>query len=76
MPPEATQMDLETMILRATNQKERQIPQDITPLWNLKYETNEHIYKAETDSQTNRLVTAQLRGKGWIGNLRLAYTNY
>ena len=33
-------------------------------MWNLKYDTNEHIYKTETDSQDteNRLVVA--RGAG------------
>ena len=31
---------------------ERQIPYDITCMWNLKYDTNEHIYETETDSQT------------------------
>ena len=30
--------------------RERQIPHDITYIWNLKYDTNELIY--ETDSQT------------------------
>ena len=34
------------------SQSERQIPYDITYLWNLKYDTNEHIYETETDSQT------------------------
>ena len=34
------------------SEKERQIPYDITYMWNLKYDTNELIYKAETDSQT------------------------
>ena len=29
---------------------ERQIPCDITYTRNLKYDTNEHIYKTETDS--------------------------
>ena len=39
---------------------ERQIPRDITYMWNLKYDTNEHIYETETDSQTdNRLVVAK-----------------
>ena len=28
------------------------IPYDITNMWNLKYDTNELIYKIETDSQT------------------------
>ena len=32
--------------------RERQIPYDITYMWNLKYDTNELIYKTETDSQT------------------------
>ena len=32
--------------------RERQKPYDITYMWSLKYDTNELIYKAETDSQT------------------------
>ena len=32
--------------------RERQMPSDITYMWNLKYDTNELIYKIETDSQT------------------------
>ena len=32
-------------------ERERQIPY-ITYVWNLKYDTNEHIYETETDSQT------------------------
>ena len=31
---------------------ERQIPYDVTYMWNLKYNTDELIYKRETDSQT------------------------
>ena len=31
---------------------ERQIPYDTIYIWNLKYDTNEPIYKTETDSQT------------------------
>ena len=30
--------------------RERQISYDITYMWNLKYDTNELIYKTETDS--------------------------
>ena len=30
----------------------RQISYDMTSVWNLKYDTNELIYKSETDSQT------------------------
>ena len=43
------------------SESEWQIPYDITFMWNLKYSTNEPIYKTETDSQTkeNRLVVAK-----------------
>ena len=35
----------------------RQIPYDIIYTWNLKYDTNEFIYKTETDSQTENKFT-------------------
>ena len=50
MPSAATWMDLEIIILSEVSQKE--IPYDITYMWNLKYDTNEFIYETETDSQT------------------------
>ena len=34
------------------SERERQIPYDITYVWNLKYDTNELISESETDSQT------------------------
>ena len=34
------------------SERERQIPYDITYMWNLKYDINELIYQTETDSQT------------------------
>ena len=34
------------------SERERQIPYDITYTWNLKFGTDESIYKTETDSQT------------------------
>ena len=37
---------------RSKTERERQIPYDITYMWNLKYDTNELIYETETDSQT------------------------
>ena len=47
----------------------------ITSMWNLKYDTNEHIYEKETDSQTeNRLGRGS--GKGWNGRLGLAYEGF
>ena len=45
MPLAATWMQLEILL------RERQIPHDITSMWNLKHGTNEPIYKTETDSQ-------------------------
>ena len=47
----ATWIDLEITILSEINQKERQIL-CITYMWNLKYDTNEFVYKTETDTQT------------------------
>ena len=35
---------------RSKSERERQIPYDITYMWNLQYDTNELIY--ETDSKT------------------------
>ena len=52
MPLAATWMDLEIVILSEVSQRERQIPHGITYMWNLKYDTNELIYKTETDSHT------------------------
>ena len=49
MPFAATWMDLETITLNKVNQRERKRSYDITVMWNLKYDTNELIYKAETD---------------------------
>ena len=50
MPFATTWMDLEIIILSKSD-RERQIPHDITYMWNLKYDTNEFTYKTETDSQ-------------------------
>ena len=49
-PFAATWKQLEVIILSEVSQKERQIPYDIPYMWNLKYGTNEPIYKTETDS--------------------------
>ena len=42
-------MDLEVIILSEV--RERQIPYDITCMWNLKYDTNEHIYETDTKNR-------------------------
>ena len=41
MPFAATWMQLESLVLKS--ERQRQIPYDITYMWNLKYDTNEHI---------------------------------
>ena len=48
----AAWMDIEIIILSEVSQKKRQIPHDITYMWNLKYEIKEPIHEIETDSQT------------------------
>ena len=49
-PPAATCMDLEMTILSEASQ--RRHVHDIAYMWSLKYDTNELIYKPETDAQT------------------------
>ena len=55
--------------------KRKKIPYDITSMWNLKYGTDEPIYKIETDSQTWRIDLWWSRGKGegvgWTRSLGL-----
>ena len=58
---EATWMDLEIIILSEVRKK---ILYDITYMWNLKYDTNEHSYETETDSQIQRTdVVAKREGR-------------
>ena len=47
-----TWMDLETVILSEVRKRKTSTIYHITYMWNLKYGTNEPIYKTETDSQT------------------------
>ena len=57
------------------SERERQIPYDTTYGWNLKHDTNEPIFKIETDSWSQRThCGCQGEGleKGWSGRLRLA----
>ena len=64
MPLAVTWMDLEIIILSEVSQKEKQMPYDITYMWNLKYDTNEQIYKTQT--YRHREQTCGCRG-GWGG---------
>ena len=60
MPFAAIWMDLEIIIL-----SERQKSYGITYIWNLKYDTNELIYKSEIDSQTQKTNLWVPKGKVW-----------
>ena len=65
---------------RSKSERKRQMPDDFTYLWNLKYGTDEPIYKTETVSQTWRtdlwLPSGRWEGMGWIGSLGLTDANY
>ena len=58
MPYAATWMELETLTL-SKSERERQIPCDITYIWNLIYSTNENSLTWE-----NRLVVAKKEEEG------------
>ena len=53
---------------------------DITYMWDLKYGTNEPIYKTETDSWTQRtdlwLPRGRGKGVGWMGSSGLVDADY
>ena len=52
-PAQAAWMQVEILMLNKSD-RERQIPYDITYIWNLIYGTNEPIYRKETNSGTWR----------------------
>ena len=67
MPFAATWMDLEIITLSKSD-RERQISYDTTSMWNLKNDTNELIYKTETDSLTWKTCSWLPKGIGrWGG---------
>ena len=72
-------MDIETNILSQVSHKERQMPYDITYMWNLKYDINEFIYKREINFRHGEQTCCWQGGggrEGWIGSLRLVDANY
>ena len=72
MPFAATWMQLEIIILSEVSQKDKYHDM-ISHMQNLKYDTNEPIYKTERDSQTQRqdlwLPRGMGEGDGQTGNL-------
>ena len=71
-------MNLDMITLSEKSERERQIPYDITYMWNLKSDTNEVVCETEADSQTQRTDLWLWRevGKRWMGSLQLADANY
>ena len=71
MPFVKTWMHLQIIILNEVSWS--QVPYNIIYMWNLKYDTNELIYKTETGSQTWRTVLrlsgGDGAGEGWTGSL-------
>ena len=51
-------MDIKRIIKKYLNR----VPYDITYMWNLKYNANEHIYETKTDSQIQRKDLRLTRG--------------
>ena len=60
-------MDLGIIIL--SEERGKQIPYDISCMWNPKYDTKELIYKTETDTQTQRTDLWLPRGRRQRGEL-------
>ena len=64
MPFAATWIELETLLL-SKSERERQIPYDITYIWNLIYSTNEPFHrKKKLMDLENRLVVAKGEEEG------------
>ena len=53
---------------QSKSQRERQITNDITYLWNLKYDTKEIIYKTETDVGHRKQTCGCQGGGSWGRN--------
>ena len=69
MPFAAVWMRLEILIVSELSPKEKDKYHMILHIWNLKYGTDEHIYRIETDPQTWRsdLWLLRERWKEWNG---------
>ena len=68
MPFAATGVDPEMITLSEVSQEERQVPYEITCVWNLNYDTDEFICETETGSRTQRTDLRSQSGMwGWGG---------
>ena len=64
MPFAETWTELETLILSEVGQKEKEIPYDITYIWNLIYSTNEPFHRKETHGLGEQTCGYQREGGG------------
>ena len=64
MPFAAMWMQLEILILSEVSQKEKDIPYDITYIWNLIYGTNETFYRKENHGHGELTCVYQIGGGG------------
>ena len=61
------------------SERERQIPYDITAMWNLKYDTNEPMKQKHNHRHTEQTSGCQRGGimrEGWYGGLGLADVSF
>ena len=58
------------------SERERQIPYDITCIWNLIYGKMNLSTEKKIMDLENRLVVAKQEGVGWVENLGLIDANY
>jgi len=64
MPFAETWIDLEIIILNEVSHTEKDKYPIISQMWNLKYDTNEIIYKTEIDSDIENKLMAT-KGERW-----------
>ena len=64
MPFAATRLEIETHTKWSKSWRDRQIPQDITYIWNLTYGTNESFHKKETHGLGEGACGYQGGGRG------------
>jgi len=82
MPFATTWMQPEILTLNEMSERERRIPYGITYTWNLKYDTNAHIYKTKRESRTQRTDRWLPRGwgrdgvGGWLSRHKLLYIQW
>ena len=63
----ATWMELETLILSEISQTEKDKYHVISHIWNLLHDSNEPIYRKETNSWRINLWLSRKRGRKWDG---------